>query len=149
MGKNSAAPPRGGNAEGAADPEQKTDAERDVILVVDDDAAVRATVIMQLERLGYAVREADSGLAALQIIESTARIGLLLTDVTMPGMNGKELAVHARRRRPDMPILFTSGFPGGAQGNPIVLDADDVLLAKPYRQRDLARMVRKMLSRRP
>ena len=133
-----------------ADPGQKScsDTHADVILVVDDDAAVRATVVMQLTRLGYAVREADDALTALQIIESTARIDLLFSDVIMPNMNGKELAIQARLRRPDLPILFASGFPGTAQDGSIAFDADDVLLRKPYRKQELARAVRKMLAAR-
>jgi len=152
MAKNSAPPPPGDDAAPAvprpAGQAHKTERQAEVILVVDDDAAVRATTIMQLERLGYAVRDADGAVTALQIIESTARIDLLLTDVNMPDMNGKELAIQARLRRPDVATLFTSGFPNGPHGSPIAFDADDVLLAKPYRRHELARMVRKMLGRR-
>jgi CheY-like chemotaxis protein len=128
--------------------EEKSGTDGEVILVVDDDPAVRATAVMQLTRLGYVVREADGASAALRVIESAAKIDLLFTDVTMPDMNGKELAIQVRRRRPDLPILFASGFPGGSQGSLIVLDEDDVLLAKPYRKQELARIVRKMLGRR-
>jgi CheY-like chemotaxis protein len=152
MAKNSAPPPLGDKAAPAVPrpvgPEQTTETHAEVILVVDDDAAVRATTIMQLERLGYAVRDADGAATALQIIESTARIDLLLTDVNMPDMNGKELAIQARLGRPDVPALFTSGLPNGSHGSLIAFDEDDVLLAKPYRRRELARMVRKMLGRR-
>ena len=146
------APPPGDKAERAvpppAGPEQKTDTRADVILVVDDDAAVRATALMQLMRLGYGVREAGDAPTALQIIESTARIDLLFTDVIMPNMNGKELAIQARLRRPDLPILFASGFPGTAQDGGIAFGAEDVLLRKPYRKQELARAVRKMLAAR-
>ena len=84
----------------------------EVILAVDDNAAVRATVAVQLKQLGYTVREADGAQAALQIINGPDKIDLLFTDIVMPGgMNGKQLAIEARRRRPDLPILFTSGFP--------------------------------------
>jgi CheY-like chemotaxis protein len=121
----------------------------EVILAVDDDPAVRATVVMQLEKLGHTVLEADGAEAALRIIASPARIDLLLTDVVMPGgMNGKELAILARHHRPGLPVLFTSGFPGTFQDNGILLDDDDVLLSKPYRRRDLARAVREMLATR-
>jgi len=152
MARNSAPPPPSDKPERTvpppAGPGQKTDTHGDVILVVDDDAAVRATTIMQLTRLGYAVREADDALTALQIIESTARIDLLFTDVVMPNLNGKELAIQARLRRPDVPILFASGFPGTAQDGGIAFGADDVLLRKPYRKQELARAVRKVLAAR-
>lgn len=119
-----------------------------VILLVDDDAAVRATVLMQLERLGYTVREADGAHAAQQIINSTDKIDLLFTDIIMRGgMNGKELAIEARRQRPDLPILFTSGFPG-TQHDGIAFDKHDVLLRKPFRRQELARAVREMLATR-
>ena len=151
MSKNPAPPPDGKATRIAprpSGPAQKTAASGYVILVVDDDAAVRATAAMQLERLGYAVLQADSAQAALQIIDSPARIDLLFTDVIMPGgMNGKELAVAARRRRPGLPVLFTSGFPGTSQDDGIAFAADDVLLSKPYRRRELARAVREMLAR--
>jgi CheY-like chemotaxis protein len=117
-----------------------------VILVVDDDAAVRATVRMQLARLGYAVREADGAEAALRIIDGPDRIDLLFTDVIMPGgMNGKELATEARRRHPKLKVLFTSGFPGTSPTG-ATFDDDDILLSKPYRKADLARAVRGALD---
>jgi CheY-like chemotaxis protein len=149
----SSEPPPGDKAKRAAprsaDQTWKTDAHEDVILVVDDDAAVRTTVVMQLKALGYVVREADGAQAALQIIDGPERIDLLLTDVVMPGgMNGKELAAEARRRRPGLPVLFTSGFPGTSQDGGVTFDADDVLLGKPYRKHALARAVRRTLATR-
>jgi CheY-like chemotaxis protein len=120
-----------------------------VILIVDDDPAVRTTVTLQLERLGYKVRDADGAQAALQVIDSPDTIDLLLTDVIMPGgPNGKELAAAARRKRPGLPILFTSGFPGTATDGDVAFAADDVLLSKPFRSRELAQAVREMLARR-
>jgi CheY-like chemotaxis protein len=128
---------------------QANPANREVILAVDDDPAVRATAVLQLERLGYAVLQADGAPAALQIIASPARIDLLFTDVVMSGgPDGKELAALARRLRPGLPVLFTSGFPGASQDDEIRFDAHDVLLSKPYRSRDLARAVREMLATR-
>jgi CheY-like chemotaxis protein len=121
----------------------------DAILIVDDDPAVRATVTLQLERLGYTVRGADGAPAALQIIDSPEKIDLLFTDVIMPGgLNGKELAAAARRKRPDLPILFTSGFPGTAHDGGVAFDTDDVLLSKPFRAQELARAVSEMLAKR-
>jgi CheY-like chemotaxis protein len=148
----SSAPPPGDKAKRAtprpAVPAHKTDAQGEMILVVDDDAAVRATVVMQLKALGYAVCEADGAQAALEIIASGEKIDLLLTDVVMPGgMNGKELAAEARRQRPELPVLFTSGFPGTAQDGDLTFDKDDVLLSKPYRKQQLARAVRETLAR--
>ena len=119
----------------------------EVILAVDDNAGVRAMVTRQLKELGYRVLEADNARAALKIIEGPAPIDLLFTDVVMPGgMNGKELAVTARLTRPTLRVLFTSGFPGTSVVNSAKFDADDVLLSKPYRKRDLASTLRRVLS---
>jgi PAS domain S-box-containing protein len=121
-----------------------------VILAVDDNPDVRATVVVQLRSLGYRVREADSAHSALEIIESTDRIDLLFTDIIMPGgLNGKELATKARIKRPDLRVLFTSGFPGTSTGPGTRFDEGDVLLNKPYRKRDLAKAVEEVLTAQP
>jgi PAS domain S-box-containing protein len=113
-----------------------------VILAVDDNPAVRATVLMQLRSLGYSVLEADSPQAALSMLDSMEKIDLLFTDMVMPGpMNGRQLAAQARVKRPDLKVLYTSGFPG------MLDDADDrdALLNKPYRKRDLASAIHRAL----
>jgi len=118
-----------------------------VILAVDDNPDVRSTVVVQLRSLGYRVREADSAHSALEILESTDRIDLLFTDIIMPGgLNGKELATKARIKRPELRILFTSGFPGTSTGPGTRFDEADVLLNKPYRKRDLAKAVEEVLT---
>lgn len=83
---------------------------RAVLLVVDDDAAVRSTTVAVLRDLGYGVREAGSGAEALDLLRRDAGIDLLLTDVVMPGMNGAELARLAAGVRPQLAILFMSGY---------------------------------------
>lgn len=152
MSKSSAPPPGDKARRVAPRPSaatQAADAHGEVILVVDDDTAVRTTVVMQLKSLGYTVHEANGAQAALQIIASPSRIDLLLTDVVMPGgMNGKELAAEARRQRAGLLVLFTSGFPGTAPDGDVAFETDDVLLSKPYRKQELARVVRKMLAPR-
>jgi PAS domain S-box-containing protein len=118
-----------------------------VILVVDDDAGVRATVVSQLSNLGYQVLEAESPVAALEMLDKTARIDLMFTDMVMPGgINGKRLAALARDKRPGLRVLFTSGFPGAFLNNDIELSAGDALLSKPYRRADLERAVRQALD---
>jgi nitrogen-specific signal transduction histidine kinase/CheY-like chemotaxis protein len=120
-----------------------------VILAVDDNPDVRATVVVQLEGLGYRVREADNAHSALEILDSVDRIDLLFTDIIMPGgLNGKELATKARSKRPDLKVLFTSGFPGTSTGPGTRFDDGDVLLSKPYRQHDLAKAVEEILAPR-
>ena len=93
------------------------------------------------------MREADNGHAALAILERDEKIDLLFTDMVMPGgLNGKELAIKARARRPDLKVLFTSGFQGTTPSSGAELDDSDVVLSKPYRRDDLAKMVRDMLD---
>jgi CheY-like chemotaxis protein len=119
-----------------------------VILVVDDNPDVRATVVAQLNGLGYQVREAENAHGALDILDGGERIDLLFTDIVMPGgLNGKELALKARIRRPELKVLFTSGFPGTSTGPGMSFDDGDVLLSKPYRKDDLAKAVAEVLCR--
>ena len=99
----------------------------------------------QLADLGYRVEIANDGEAALQRIEAGMHIDLLFTDVVMPGMNGKELAKRAQQLRPDLKVLFTSGFPGTSLTG-VDLEPDDALLSKPYRKRDLAQKIREVLG---
>jgi CheY-like chemotaxis protein len=118
----------------------------ETILVVDDNPEVRRAVVAQLRGLGYEVLEADGANSALAIIEDGRRIDLLLTDIVMPGINGKQLATLARVRQPELRILFTSGFPGAFAKQDSQLEPDDMLLSKPYRREDLARAVRETLT---
>jgi len=118
-----------------------------VILAVDDNALVRATVVARLTGLGYRVLEADGPAAALAQLERQQPIDLLFTDIVMPGgMSGKQLATIARTRNPKLRVLFTSGFPGSLLSGGSELDAGDRLLSKPYRARDLARAVSEALA---
>ncbi|MEG2391407.1 MAG: response regulator [Pseudomonas sp.] len=81
------------------------------ILVVEDDAIVRMLIVDVLEELDYKVLEADGSEQALGILVATARhIDLMMTDVGLPGMDGRELALEARKMRPELPILFASGY---------------------------------------
>jgi len=118
----------------------------EIILAVDDNAAVRSTVVRQLRGLGYDVREADGPQAALDILNGTDNIDLLFTDMVMPGgINGKALATKAREKRPDLKVLFTSGFPGASLTNSGELDRCDALLSKPYRKYELAKAIHEIL----
>jgi CheY-like chemotaxis protein len=113
---------------------------------VDDNADVRAAVAAYLRELGYRVETAENAEMAMQKIRTPAKIDLLFTDVIMPGgINGKELAEAARQVRPDLKVLFTSGFPGDSLGN-VELEAGAALLGKPYRRIDLARKLRAVLA---
>ena len=119
----------------------------ETVLVVEEDALVRKYVIAQIESLGYATLEAASGAAALEIINNHGNIDLLFTDVIMPGgMNGRQLVDEALKRRPQLKALFTSGYTENAILHHGRLDAGVLLLAKPYRKPELARMIRVALA---
>jgi signal transduction histidine kinase len=112
------------------------------ILVVEDDALVRAYVITQIRSLGYTTLSAANAQEALTVLRSSDPIDLLFTDVIMPGsMNGRELSIEALKLRPTLNVLFTSGFTEDAMDQDGRLDPDILLLVKPYSRADLARMI--------
>jgi PAS domain S-box-containing protein len=115
----------------------------ETVLIVEDDAMVRGNVIRQIESLGYTTLEAANATEALDILDKHATIHLLFTDVIMPGsMNGRQLVDEALRRRPSLKALFTSGYTENAILHHGRLDVGVLLLAKPYRKAELARMIR-------
>jgi PAS domain S-box-containing protein len=122
----------------------------ETILVAEDDAVVRETVVAILRDLGYQVLHAADARAALEIIGSGAAIDLLFTDVVMPGgMKGAELARRARERLPALVVLFTSGYTEDSIVHDGRLDAGVHLLSKPYTREALARKLRQVLAQRP
>ena len=117
------------------------------ILVVEDDDMVREHLSAQLVGLGYRVTSAANGPAALDILQKMDDIDMLLTDIVMPGgMNGRQLADKALTMRPDLKVLFSSGYSENAIVHHGRLDAGVELLSKPYRLQDLAAKVRKVLG---
>jgi len=117
------------------------------ILIVEDDALVRQYVVTQIKSLGYDTLEAANAAEALTLIDDNADIDLLFTDVIMPGaMNGRQLADEAATRRPALKTLFTSGYTENAIVHHGRLDSGVLLLAKPYRKSELARMIRTALA---
>jgi CheY-like chemotaxis protein len=120
---------------------------RETILIVEDDQMVRPLVVRQIESLGYVALTAASAEEALIVIDGGQEIDLLFTDLIMPaGMNGRLLADEALRRRPSLKILFTSGHSEDEVSHDGRLDDGVLLLAKPYRKSDLARMIRSVLA---
>jgi signal transduction histidine kinase len=119
----------------------------ETILVVEDDHLVRAFVLGQIRSLGYLTLEAINAAEALVVIDGAQKIDLLFTDMIMPGaMNGRQLADAALQRRTSLKVLFTSGYSNEAIIHHGHLDAGVLLLAKPYRKSDLARMIRAALA---
>jgi CheY-like chemotaxis protein len=112
---------------------------RITILLVDDDAAVRSITRQLLTQLGYAVVEAASGAAALDLLEGDGSCNVVLTDVAMPEMTGPALAREVRRRWPHLPVVFISGY-----ADPEALAGPDGLrrfVRKPFRPADLAAQI--------
>ena len=119
-----------------------------IVLVVEDDDRVRALSVAALRDLGYTVLHASSGPAALTVLEANPGITLLFTDVVMPEMSGRQLADEAKRRNPELKVLYTTGYTQNAIVHNGVVDADARLLLKPYSLSDLARKVRSVLDGR-
>src|SRR5215216_620952 len=119
----------------------------ETVLVVEDDKLVRRYVMTQIESLGYTTLEATNASEALHFIDQARVIDLLFTDVIMPGiMNGRQLVDEALKRRPGLKTLFTSGYTENAIVHHGRLDSGVLLLAKPYRKSELARMIRLALA---
>ena len=119
----------------------------ETILVVEDDALVRDFVVAQLHSLGYTTIAAADGREALSCVQGGAAFDLLFTDVIMPGgINGRQLADEVAKRRPGTKVLYTSGYTDNAIMHHGRLDQGVLLLSKPYRKSQLARMVRLALG---
>jgi CheY-like chemotaxis protein len=134
---------RGPTASGSAEIEGGSE----TVLVVEDDALVRGYVISRLRNLGYRTLEAANAAEAIAIADAGTPFDLLFTDVIMTGaMNGRQLADEIATRRPSVKVLFTSGYTENAIVHHGRLDPGVLLLAKPYRNSELARMVRRALA---
>jgi PAS domain S-box-containing protein len=116
------------------------------VLLVEDDPQVRVLVRTVLEELGYRATEAVDSQAALPLLESDAPLNLLITDVGLPGMNGRQLAEIARERRPGLPVLFMTGYAAGAAERSSFLSAGMRMISKPFALDVLATTLRDMLQ---
>lgn len=116
-----------------------------VVLLVEDVTELRMVTSAALRELGYIVREAGDGPAALRLLEVPCRIDILVTDVGLPGMNGRQLAEAARERRPTLPVLFITGFAGVALHEEPHMGME--VLGKPFKIEALAARVRRMVDR--
>ena len=139
-----AAAPAEGISPRLVEPVQPRPATSAVVLVVDDDAAVRTTTADVLEALGYSVVQAANGAAALEVLSGGSEIDVVLTDVIMTGMSGPELARRAAALFPQLPIVFISGYadPAGIAG---VQDRHR-LIKKPFRPADLRAVIEAALA---
>ena len=122
----------------------------ETILLVEDDEEVRKFAAEVLLEQGYTVHAAGDGASALRLLDSESNIGLLFTDVVLPGgMNGRQLADEARRRKPELKVLYATGYTRNAIIHQGRLDAEVELLTKPFAADALARKIRQMLNAQP
>ncbi len=119
--------------------------EGETILVVEDDDSVRMLVVDTLKELGYRVVEAIDGTQALPIIEGKGRIDLLVSDVGLPGLNGRQLAEIAIAARPALNVLFITGYAAAAAARAEFLAPGMEMITKPFAIDDLAQKVKEML----
>jgi hypothetical protein len=119
----------------------------ETILLVDDDASVRRVVRRSLEQAGYVVLEGEDGPSALRVFEERLdAIQLLMTDVVLPGFSGRELADRVLAKRPEMPVLFVSGYADDTLLQHRVSRRDALFLQKPVAPATVTRKVREILD---
>jgi PAS domain S-box-containing protein len=115
-------------------------------IVVEDDPAVRMLVLDLLKELGYKTFEAENAKTALPVLESVQRVDLLVTDVGLPGMNGRQLAEIARQHRPGLKVLFMTGYAQIAAERQGFLEEGMDMVAKPFVLEVLASKIRKLIN---
>ncbi|WP_184020247.1 hybrid sensor histidine kinase/response regulator [Sphingobium boeckii] len=119
----------------------------EVVLVIDDEPTIRMPVSEVLADAGYAVIEAADGPAGLEILNSSARIDLLITDVGLPGgLNGRQVADAARTTRPELKVLFITGYAENAAVGGGKMDKGMFVLTKPFQMKDLADRIRDIIE---
>jgi CheY-like chemotaxis protein len=115
------------------------------VLVIEDDPSVRLLIHEVLDELGYKAIVAGEALAAVPILSSGQRLDLMISDVGLPGMTGRELAEVARGHHPDLPILFVTGYAENAAIRSGFLGANMQMITKPFALDVLARKIGEML----
>ena len=119
----------------------------ETVLVVEDEPVVRGVIVEMLGEQGYRTLEAVDGPSAIRILRTDARIDLLVTDVGLPGMNGRQLADQARETRPELKILFITGYAESVAISEGFLQPGMEMITKPFDLGNLSRKIRSMVSR--
>jgi PAS domain S-box-containing protein len=117
----------------------------ETVLVVEDEPVIRDLIVEVLQDLGYRALEASDGPSGLRILQSRRRIDLLVTDVGLPGLNGRQLADQARERRPDLKVLFITGYAENATLANGFLDPGMEMITKPFAVDALATKIKAMI----
>jgi PAS domain S-box-containing protein len=141
-----------GEAEGASEEHgELTDAHRaeagETVLVIEDESAVREIVVDVLEELGYRAVQAADGPTGLKLLQSPMRVDLLVTDIGLPGLNGRQVADAAREQRPDLKVLFMTGYAENATIANGFLEPGMEMITKPFAIEALATRIRDMIER--
>jgi len=118
----------------------------ETVLVVEDDPSVRVLVLEVLNELGYAAIEAENAQRALDLLQSIGKLDLMVTDVGLPGINGRQLAEIVRQTRPELPVLFMTGYAPGAAVRTEFLAPGMQMIEKPFAIDALAARIREILS---
>ena len=118
----------------------------ETVLVVEDDASVRLLMTEVLRELGYRYLQAEDARIAIPILESNARIDLLVTDVGLPHINGRQLAEIARQSRPDLKVLFVTGYAEGARVRGGFLAPGMEMITKPFALEELGTRIRALIG---
>jgi len=126
-----------------------TDGEGERVLIVEDEDAVRQVLREALNELGYQTEEARDAQAALCLLASETRFDMMISDVGLPGMNGRQLADEARVARPKLPILFVTGYAANAELRAGFLGANMSMINKPFTLETVAEKIRSMLAAKP
>ena len=128
------------------DAESPSEGSGQTVLVVEDDDAVRLLICEVLMDLSYRVLEAEDADAALRTLTATGRIDLMVSDVGLPGMNGRQLADVARQHRPDLPVLFVTGYAENAATKASFLGTNMAMIGKPFAVEVLASKINEMVN---
>ena len=117
-------------------------------MVVKDDADLRELMVELLRELGFQVFDAADGASALKVLEQTDWIDLLLSDVILPGgILGPDIAATARRARPELKVMFISGYTDGGEVTAVGSETEIELLRKPFKMTELGQRLRRVLDR--
>ncbi|RKH45748.1 PAS domain-containing hybrid sensor histidine kinase/response regulator [Corallococcus sicarius] len=138
------------HAEDAQEPGGLTDAHAaevgETVLVVEDEEVIRALIVEVLRELGYRALEASDGTEGLRLLRSAPRLDLLVTDMGLPGMNGRQLADVGRSERPGLKVLFMTGYAENAAVASGVLEPGMAMMTKPFAMEALATRIRDMIE---
>jgi CheY-like chemotaxis protein len=118
----------------------------ETVLVVEDEPVVRGVILEMLAEQGYRMLEAVDGPSGLDMLRGRQRIDLLITDVGLPGINGRQLADQAREIRPGLKVLFITGYAGSAATSQGFLQPGMEMITKPFDLDHLAQRIRTMVS---